>query len=153
LGFRWKVRTWEDRLSELADYRKIYGTAMFLRASENTAGSLGPQPRGHNTGCTRKERIDDFPYPGIESLGLGRFGAAWEDRLSELADYRKIQGHCNVPWGYSENTGLATWVYNRGRNTGCTEGKLIAYDKLPYPGIGSMGFRMGQVQRLPGKTV
>jgi hypothetical protein len=23
--------------------------------------------------------------------------AAWEDRLSELAAYRKIHGHCNVP--------------------------------------------------------
>jgi hypothetical protein len=27
---------------------------------------------------------------------------AWEDRMSELADYRKIHGHCNVPHSYSE---------------------------------------------------
>jgi hypothetical protein len=30
--------------------------------------------------------------------------------LSELADYRKIHGHCNVTESYSENTELATWV-------------------------------------------
>jgi hypothetical protein len=34
-------------------------------------------------------------------------GYAWEDRLSELADYRKI-GHCNVP-ELHENK-LARWV-------------------------------------------
>jgi hypothetical protein len=34
---------------------------------------------------------------------------AWEDRLSELADYRKIHGHCNVPQNYSKNK-LGSWV-------------------------------------------
>jgi hypothetical protein len=27
-----------------------------------------------------------------------------EDRLSELADYRKIHGHCNVPHRYSKTS-------------------------------------------------
>jgi hypothetical protein len=36
--------------------------------------------------------------------------ATWEDRLSELADYRKIHEHCNVPKRYSENAKLSTWV-------------------------------------------
>jgi hypothetical protein len=30
----------------------------------------------------------------------------WEDHLSELAYFRKIHGHCNVPRSYSENTKL-----------------------------------------------
>jgi hypothetical protein len=34
----------------------------------------------------------------------------WKDRLSELADYHKMHGHCNVPVKYSENTKLGTWV-------------------------------------------
>jgi hypothetical protein len=32
----------------------------------------------------------------------------WEERLSELADYRKIHGHCNVPRKYSQNAKLGT---------------------------------------------
>jgi hypothetical protein len=40
-------------------------------------------------------------------------GTAWEDRLSELADYRKIQGHCNVPHRYNENSNLGYWVGNQ----------------------------------------
>jgi hypothetical protein len=34
----------------------------------------------------------------------------WEDRLIELADYRKLHGHCNVPRKYSRNAKLGTWV-------------------------------------------
>jgi hypothetical protein len=48
----------------------------------------------------------------LERLGFewNSLGAAWEDRLSELADYRKIEGHCNVPQHYSDSTKLANWV-------------------------------------------
>jgi hypothetical protein len=52
----------------------------------------------------------------LESLGfeLEVLVTAWEDRLSELADYREIHGHCNVPKNYSaknysENLKLANW--------------------------------------------
>jgi hypothetical protein len=31
----------------------------------------------------------------------------WEDLLRELAEYRKIHGHCNVPQSYSENSKLS----------------------------------------------
>jgi hypothetical protein len=34
-------------------------------------------------------------------------GSIWEDLLRELAEYRKIRGHCNVPQSYSENSKLS----------------------------------------------
>jgi hypothetical protein len=37
--------------------------------------------------------------------------------LCELADYRKIHGHCNVPYKYSENTKLAVGA-TKGLNQG-----------------------------------
>jgi hypothetical protein len=46
-----------------------------------------------------------FRIQELESLGFeweAIYDTAWEDRLSELADYRKIHGHCNVPKNYSE---------------------------------------------------
>ena len=48
----------------------------------------------------------------LEGIGLdwGICYDTWEDRLSELADYRKIYGHCNVPQYYSENKKLGCWV-------------------------------------------
>jgi hypothetical protein len=30
--------------------------------------------------------------------------------LSELADFREVDGHCNIPKSYTENAKLATWV-------------------------------------------
>ena len=53
-----------------------------------------------------------FRIQEYESIGF-EWGTAWEDHLSELTDYRKIQGHCNVPYRLSENIKLATWVANQ----------------------------------------
>jgi hypothetical protein len=61
--------------------------------------------------------------------------ATWEDRLSELADYRKIHGHCNVPRKYSESTKLGEWVRSRRSNYG--RRKEIANVSS---GIGEPGF-------------
>jgi hypothetical protein len=53
----------------------------------------------------------------LEGIGFewGTNGA-WEDRLSELADYRVVHGHCNVPQRYKENAMLATRVTTQRRN-------------------------------------
>jgi hypothetical protein len=45
--------------------------------------------------------------------GRQRRVSDWEDCLSELADYRKIRGHCNVPQRYSETPQLGRWVGNQ----------------------------------------
>jgi hypothetical protein len=54
----------------------------------------------------------------LESLGLGwdSHSAAWEVRLSEHADHRKIHGECNVPQHHSENPKLGQWVRTQRSN-------------------------------------
>jgi hypothetical protein len=59
-----------------------------------------------------------FRIQELEILGFG-WGVcitSWEYRLSELADYRKIHGHFNVPHKYSENSKLGWWATNQRRN-------------------------------------
>jgi hypothetical protein len=119
LGFEWGVcvthPAWEDRLSELADYRRIHGHCNVpYKYRENP--KLGMwitkqryQYRLHREGKTSS--MTTLRIQELESLGFewDSYGAAWwNDRLSELADYRKIQGHCNVPQKYSENSKLAS---------------------------------------------
>jgi hypothetical protein len=58
------------------------------------AGEASPMPNF---------RIQELKILGFE---WNCKGAASEDRFSELADYRKIHGHCNVPQNYSEITKL-----------------------------------------------
>jgi hypothetical protein len=119
LGFKWKVcfDAWEERLSELADYRKIHGHCNVpKRYSENIqlgtwVGTQRKQYKLHEEG--KKSRITLSRIKELENLGFEwRLVSVttWEARLSELADYRKIHGHCNVPKLYSENIQLGTWV-------------------------------------------
>jgi hypothetical protein len=55
-------------------------------------------------------------------LGSNGTGVTWEERLSELADYRNISGHCNVPTKYSQHP---SWVlgHYKGTLTGYSEGR------------------------------
>jgi hypothetical protein len=123
LGFEWGARLftvpWEDRLKELADYRKIHGHCNVpQRCSENT--KLGEwvkhqrkQYRFHLEGKRSQMtlfRVQELERLEFEWRGVKLCSGAWEDRLSELAEYRKIHGHCNVPRDYNENTQLAWWV-------------------------------------------
>jgi hypothetical protein len=61
----------------------------------------------------------------LESLGFewewDSRGTAWEDRLSELADYRKMHGHCNVPRIYSETQSWLRGLQPKRTTIGCTK--------------------------------
>ncbi len=116
-----KGTAWEDRLSELADYRKIHGHCNVPRNhSENSKLANWVKKQRSNywlQQAGKKSHMTLFRIKDLESLDFEWtvcVTTAWEDRLSELADYRKIQGHCNVPTRYSENTKLAKWVGNQG---------------------------------------
>jgi hypothetical protein len=118
LGFEWDIHgaAWEERLSELADYRKIQGNCNVPRNySENTKLGLWVANQRTNYRWHVQGKTSPMTLPRIKELERLGFewdihGAAWEDRLSELADYRKIQGNCNVPRIYSKNTKLGKWV-------------------------------------------
>jgi hypothetical protein len=124
LGFEWvRVSTaWEDRLSELADYRTIHGHCNVPRNdSENSklANWVKKQRSNywlHQAG--NKSPMTNSRIKDLESLDFEWTVCviAWEDRLSELADYRKMQGHCNVPQHYSGNIQLGKWVGTQRNN-------------------------------------
>jgi hypothetical protein len=122
LGFKWSIYStaWEDRLSELAEYRKIHGhcnvPANYSESNNlgNWVGKQRGQYRLHLEG--KASQMTTFRIQELESLGFEWTRicvSAWEDRLSELADYRKDHGHCNVPNSYSETTTLANWVHKQ----------------------------------------
>jgi hypothetical protein len=116
LGFEWRGRgtSWEDHLNLLADYRKIHG---HCNASKNRESSkLGEWVANQRTYYRLHAEGKASPITlsriqQLESLGFKwEISVSWEGRLSELADYRKNHGHCNVPKIYSENSKLASWV-------------------------------------------
>jgi hypothetical protein len=114
LDFEWDSSgsTWQQRFNELANYRKIYGHCdVSQNCGEDTklanwVATQRGQYRDYQGQEGKKSPMTPFRIQELESLGF----FPWEFRLRELADYRKIHGHCNVPQDYSENTRLANWV-------------------------------------------
>jgi hypothetical protein len=110
---------WEYRLNELADYRKIHGHCNVPTSySENTklATWVGKQRQQYKLHLKGKKSQMILPrIQKLESLGFRWrvYTPTWEDRLSELAEYREIHGHCNVPARRSEDTELGRWVENQ----------------------------------------
>jgi hypothetical protein len=79
----------------------------------------------------------------LESLAFewDSHGAAWENRLSELADYCKSHGHCNVPQRCSENPKLGKWVskqrteyklYLEGKTSPMTPSRILELESLGF---------------------
>jgi hypothetical protein len=121
LGFEWNSRSdaWDDRLSELAAFRKIHGHCNVPKSySENTKLGKWVQTQRKQYKCHLEEKPSQktlFRIQALEGLGFewNSYDAVWDYHLSELADYRNIHGHCNVPRKYSGNTKLAYWVRNQ----------------------------------------
>jgi hypothetical protein len=115
-GRQFNESTWEARLSELADYRKMQGHCNVPSGySKNTklANWVAYQRRQYRLHLDgKKSSLTLSRIQELESLGFdwGVCATSWEDRFSELADYRKIHAHCNVPYNYSQNAQLAAWV-------------------------------------------
>jgi hypothetical protein len=134
-------------LSELAEFGKIHGHCNVPRKyNENTkldqwVSTQRINYRWHEEG--KASPMTTYRIKALESLGFewDCYGAAWADLLSELADYRKIHGHCNVPYNYSENTKSVTWVaaqrkhykmHLKGKTSSMTAFRIRALESLGF---------------------
>jgi hypothetical protein len=91
--------------------------------------------------ATKRSRKLSTSKASSNASGQQWRASAWDDLLSELADYRKIHGHCNVPQRYSENTKLAKWVKHQ--RTHCRfhlEGKASPMTLSRIQELESLGF-------------
>jgi hypothetical protein len=138
---------WEHRLSELADYRKahrhcnvpqIYNENAKLGRWVKTQRTQYRLHLGGNRSQMTLPRIQKLERLGFE---WGSYGAAWGGRLSELTDYRKINGHCDVPKDYSEDSKLANWVstqrldyrlHKKGKQSPMTTFRIQALESLGF---------------------
>jgi hypothetical protein len=100
----------EDAGSEDGEIAEHHESHEGIAAAVSHPMSLdSQQTRGHEGSAGKhSQKLLTFEPPSNASGRQGR--VAWEDFLRELADYRKIHGHCDVPKNYSENTQLGDWV-------------------------------------------
>jgi hypothetical protein len=139
--------SWEDRLSELAEYRTLHGNCNVpYNYSDNTKLGTWVSTQRKNYRFHLEEKISSMTLSRIEileSLGFkwDSYSAAWKDRLSELAEFRKIHGHCNVPKNYSGNSSLYKWVQTqRSQYKLHLKGKRPHMTNLRIQELDSLGF-------------
>jgi hypothetical protein len=88
-----------------------------------------------------------FRSQEFESLGFewDSHSAAWEVRLSELTNHRKIHWECtNVSQHHSENPKLGQWVRTQRSNYRLQlEGKRLQMTGPRIQALGSLGFEWG----------
>jgi hypothetical protein len=73
-------------------------------------------------------------------------GAAWEDSLSELVDYRKINGHCNIPRNDSKNSNLGEWIKTqRTKYNLHAKGKPLSMTLSRIQALKSLGFEWARL--------
>ncbi len=90
--------------------------------------------------CLTLERVDELNRLGF-TWTVQESQTSWEDRFSELKDFKKMSGHCNVPKIYAKNPSLGYWVneqrfqYRRkikGQSNCMTDDKVKALNELEF---------------------
>ena len=119
LGFQWipptKPDKWEARLQELKEYKEEHG---HCNVPSKHPGGLGDWARDQRrAGKEGTGRLNPVRTQALEELGF-RWGKAkrsdrWEQRIQELKEFKKKNGHCNVPKKHPG--GLGIWVNNTRR--------------------------------------
>lgn len=112
IGFLWDPREaqWEVLFLSLVDYKEKHGDCD-VPVDYIDDPSLGiwviRQRTLHNKGRLRSDRIERLELQGFK---WDISEAQWEDMFRILVDYKKENGHCNVPQNYSANRALGSWV-------------------------------------------
>jgi hypothetical protein len=107
---------WAEKFEELCEYRRSMGHCLVLHTySENLALARWVKRQRYQYKLmveNKQSTLTDERVTALEDIGFvwDSQAAAWAERLNELAEFRKIYLHCNVPSNYSENSQLATWV-------------------------------------------
>ena len=110
IGFDWSLisAAWEARFSELVRYKDEHGDCNVPgKWPENNQLAAWVSRQRRNWGELSASQRDRLTALGFD---WDPYSTTWELRFSELAQYKKKYGNCNVPTGWPENKQLKTWV-------------------------------------------
>ena len=134
LGFEWGVSRvdWEQLFAKLQDFKTKYGHCRVSQSYKIDDCSLGwwvtTQRRAFHKNNKRKlspERIAKLEALGFEwgrQYGQRSARRSWDQSLAMLQDFRKQNGHCNIPNPYKDDLQLGRWIMTQ-RGT-YSKGKL-----------------------------
>jgi superfamily II DNA or RNA helicase len=149
IGFSWlgvgkKDEQWEQMYTEFEQYRRSHGNIDVPVSNEKLTHWIWGQRQRRMAGKLSQHRIRRLDKLGFRWQLQER--RKWNDRLSDIAEFKAQHGHCNVPVNYREDPSLGRFVANMRsqRRQGILSAERIAkLDKL--------GFRWwGDAKKGPG---
>jgi len=114
LGFTWQHRergVWEDRYQELIEFKEKYGhcnVSVGYKENPKLARFVNNSRTQKADGRLSQERIELLEQIGFQWAELNT--DKWEERYLQLLYFNEENGHCNVPYNYSDNQQLGNWV-------------------------------------------
>lgn len=117
-----RAAAWLRWFSELEKFRRIHGHCRVPKTSRDHPG-LGPwvirQRRLKARAGLAPDRVERLERLGFEWSGephrASRLNRRWNRMLRSLSEYRRTQGHCNVPLAQGPHHQLALWVRHQRR--------------------------------------
>jgi hypothetical protein len=144
----YQTEQWSERFDELVNFFKQHGHSSVPHTDQSNkclARWVKRQRYQHKLRLEGKpSAMTDERIQLLEDLDFvwDSHGAAWEDRLRELDEFKAQHKHCNVPSNYKGNSSLASWTKCQRRQYRLwKEGKKanITLDRIQQ--LESMGFQ------------
>ena len=143
---------WEQRFTELEEFKKKHGHCNVpKRWNENPQLGKWVHKQRFEHKCReegKRSAMSDNRIALLESVGFEWVAAVdrkkhdqWKLRLDELKDYKRENGHCDVPRKWKENPQLGEWVSRQRRQYRLREeGKKSAMTDGREALLNSIGF-------------
>lgn len=117
LGFIWDPleSAWDDRFNKLKAFKEKYGHCNAQKRDQENR-ELGIWVATQRK-AKKSDKIDNKHVNLLDALGFSwePYDDTWDRRFSELQEFKKVHGHCNVPRSYPVNPQLDLWI-RRQRN-------------------------------------
>lgn len=151
LGFEWRIERrqdpWDNNCEKLRVYRDEHDNCNVPSDFEDQ--SLYQFVSRQRTQYRRLQNGELVPLSTsrikkLEELGFvwNANDARWMERYNELAEFKRANGHCNVPDRYMPNPKLATWVRNqRVQYRGSEKGKKSSLTPSRIELLQEIGFQ------------
>ena len=116
IGLEWEVIsvTWEERFALLKQFMKREGHCNVSTSHKEDGATLGTWVKDQRQ-LKRKEKLDPERQKILEEIGFEWVTSpTWDEMHALLKQFKKREGHCNVPASHTENgANLGRWVVNR----------------------------------------
>jgi hypothetical protein len=104
-------KKWKNQYEKLVEFKRKHGNCLVPRSYKEDM-SLGVwvsrQRLLHNKNTIpldRKERLDEIGFVWKVDIS-----ALWNKQYGKLVEFKRKNGHCNVPTKYEKDTSLGMWV-------------------------------------------